>query len=223
MASKLVLGANRGIGLAVVEQLCERGDQVIATCRGDRGGLDATSARVIANIDLSDDDSLKAIADKVSAADVDWVLVNAGVLAAERLGAIDASAAQSIRRQFEINALAPLLTVQALLPVLTAGARIGILTSRMGSMADNTSGGYYGYRMSKAAVNAAGRSLAMDLREQGIALAMLHPGFVRTQMTGGQGEIEPAQAAAGLIQRMDELDLASSGSFSHANGTPLPW
>ena len=93
----------------------------------------------------------------------------------------------------------------------------------MGSIDDNTSGGSYGYRMSKAAVNMAGRSLARDLADDGVAVAILHPGFVRTDMTGGQGFVDPAESAAGLAARIDELTMASSGSFWHANGERLPW
>ncbi len=93
----------------------------------------------------------------------------------------------------------------------------------MGSIADNTSGGRYGYRMSKTAVNMAGRSLAQDLREAGVAVVILHPGFVRTEMTGGQGLIDPPESAAGLIARIDELSIETSGSFRHTNGEELPW
>ena len=97
------------------------------------------------------------------------------------------------------------------------------MTSRMGSIEDNTSGGSYGYRMSKAAVNMAGASLAHDLRERSIAVALLHPGYVMTDMTGGKGLVSAAQSAAGLIQRMDELTLETSGGFWHAQGERLPW
>jgi NAD(P)-dependent dehydrogenase (short-subunit alcohol dehydrogenase family) len=93
----------------------------------------------------------------------------------------------------------------------------------MGSIADNSSGGYYGYRMSKAALNAAGRSLALDLAPRGISVFLLHPGFVRTDMTGGNGDTSPEQSAANLVARMDALDAADSGSFWHANGQSLPW
>lgn len=93
----------------------------------------------------------------------------------------------------------------------------------MGSIADNGSGAYYGYRMSKAALNAAGMSLARDLREAGIAVAILHPGFVRTQMTEHTGNVEPAEAAKQLVARVDALTLETSGTFWHANGQTLPW
>ena len=93
----------------------------------------------------------------------------------------------------------------------------------MGSIEDNTSGGRYGYRMSKAAVNMAGRSLANDLKDDGVAVAILHPGFVRTDMTGRQGLIDPPESAAGIIVRVDELSLENTGTFWHANGEIIPW
>jgi NAD(P)-dependent dehydrogenase (short-subunit alcohol dehydrogenase family) len=92
----------------------------------------------------------------------------------------------------------------------------------MGSLGDNGSGGMYGYRMSKAAVNMAGVSLAKDLQPRGISIAILHPGMVATSMTGGQG-ISVAESAAGLVARIDELTPAKSGRFQHQNGEPLPW
>jgi len=122
-----------------------------------------------------------------------------------------------------VNALGPLRTVHALLAALQTGAKIALITSRMGSMADNTSGGYYGYRMSKAALNAAGVSLAHDLKARRIAVAILHPGYVRTDMTDRAGMIEPDASARLLLQRIDELTLETSGTFWHANGERLPW
>jgi len=109
------------------------------------------------------------------------------------------------------------------MPLLGSGSKIAIITSRMGSVADNTSGSMYGYRMSKAAVNMAGVSLARDLKGRGIAVALLHPGYVRTDMTGGNGFIDAPEAASGLIARIDELSLETSGGFWHSNGDPLPW
>jgi len=106
---------------------------------------------------------------------------------------------------------------------LKAGAKIALVTSRMGSIADNDSGGSYGYRMSKAALNAAGVSLARDLQARGIAVAILHPGYVRTDMTGHSGLIDVDEAVNGLLERIDELNLDNSGSFWHRNGELLPW
>lgn len=93
----------------------------------------------------------------------------------------------------------------------------------MGSMGDNSSGGHYGYRMSKAALNAAGVSMAHDLRPRGVALVILHPGAVRTAMTGGQGLMDADESARGLLERIDELRLETTGRFLHQNGSALPW
>lgn len=223
MATTLITGANRGIGLSLAKLSAARGDTVFAVCRRVSPELQALDVHVLDGIDVTRTEDLARMIDHVDGASIDRVFANAGVLGDERLGRIDADAIASIRRQFEVNALAPLLTVQALLPRLGDGARIGIVTSRMGSIADNESGGFYGYRMSKAAVNAAGRSLAIDLRPRGIMVALLHPGYVRTGMTGERGDLGPDEAAAALLQRLDELTPETSGGFRHSNGQTLPW
>jgi NAD(P)-dependent dehydrogenase (short-subunit alcohol dehydrogenase family) len=223
MTTTLITGANRGIGLALAQASAARGERVVAVCRSASPELKALDARIVEGIDVTRRDDLSRLAAALADERLDRMFVNAGVLSQEALGEIDADAEAAIRQQFEVNALAPVLTVQALLDRLADGARIGIVTSRMGSMADNGSGGYYGYRMSKAAVNAAGRSLAIDLKPRGIAVALLHPGYVRTRMTGDRGEISAEQAAAGLIARLDALSLAGSGGFWHSNGETLPW
>ncbi|MDZ3822074.1 MAG: SDR family oxidoreductase [Pseudoxanthomonas sp.] len=223
MPTILITGANRGIGLALTQRYRERGDRVIAVCRHSSAALAATGAQVEPGVDVTDDHAVAALADRLAGQPIDVLVLNAGVLERDRLGEIDAAGLAAMRRQFEVNALAPLRVVQALAGNLGPGGRIGIITSRMGSMADNGSGGYYGYRASKAAVNAIGRSLAMDLRDRGIAVFLLHPGFVATDMVGGRGDIAPAQAAANLVARLDGLGPEQTGSFWHADGTPLPW
>ena len=138
----------------------------------------------------------------------------------EQLGQIDYD---SMRRQFEINALAPLQVTEALLDNFVEGSKIANITSRMGSIADNDSGGRYGYRASKAALNAIGKSLAEDLKTRGIAVAQLHPGWVQTRMVNFGGLITPEESASGLIERIEELNLANTGGFWHTNGETLPW
>ena len=159
------------------------------------------------------------MANSLAGRPIDVLINNAGILSSEPLSDLDLS---RVQRQFEVNTLGPLLVSQALLPNLSAGSKLIIITSRMGSVEDNTSGGYYGYRMSKAAVNMAGMSLARDLEERRIAVALLHPGMVATDMTGGNG-VPPELSAAGLIKRMNALTLTDSGSFWHAEGERLPW
>lgn len=219
----VITGANRGIGLELVRQLTARGDEVIACCRQRSGPLEATGARIEDGLDVADSDSIRDLRQRLDGQSVDMLLNVAGVMHPQQLGAIDDAALNAMRQQFEVNALGPLLMTQALMELMPSGARVGIVTSRMGSIADNTSGGSYGYRMSKVAVNMAGVSLAHDLRDRGIAVALLHPGYVRTDMTQGRGMIDPPESAAGLIARMDELTMETSGGFWHTNGERLPW
>lgn len=223
MANCLVTGANRGIGLALCRQLRKRGDEVIGVCRKASDALEASGARVISGIDVGDPAAVGRLAETVGGVELDLLINNAGVLRRDELGGIAGQSLDGVYAQFRANSVGPLLVTQALLPNLQRGSKVGIVTSRMGSIEDNTSGGYYGYRMSKSAVNAAGRSLAMDLKDRGIAVALLHPGYVRTEMVGGGGDVDPDDAARGLLARMDELTIESTGGFWHANGQPLPW
>jgi NAD(P)-dependent dehydrogenase (short-subunit alcohol dehydrogenase family) len=220
MPTVLVTGSNRGIGLELCRHFAERGDSVVAVCRKSSVELDALGVRVHADVDVSDASSLDGLARALEGSPLDVLVNNAGILGMDGLGAIDY---ESLRRQFEVNAVAPLRVTERLLPVLRAGSKVALVTSRMGSIADNTSGAMYGYRMSKAALNAAGVSLARDLESRKIAVVILHPGYVRTGMTANHGSVEPSDAAAQLIQRIDELKLATTGRFLHANGEALPW
>ena len=220
MATALITGANRGIGLELCRQLAARGDRVIGVCRRSSPDLDGLGARVESGVDVTSDDDVRALADRLSDESLDLVVNNAGALGRVDLENLDFD---EIRRLFEVNSLGPLRVTAALLPRLHTGSKVAIITSRMGSIDDNTSGGSYGYRMSKAAVNMAGKSLAVDLEPRGIAVAILHPGFVRTEMTHHQGNVEPAESAAGLLARIDELSIETTGGFWHANGERLPW
>ncbi|MDF1561591.1 MAG: SDR family oxidoreductase [Deltaproteobacteria bacterium] len=220
--STLIVGANRGIGLEVTRQLHARGDEVIATYRGSPGGLEGLGVRAVGGVDLTRGEEVARLIEALEGETLECVHVVSGVLEESSLGHLDFEA---VRRVFDTNAVGPLRVVEALhrAGLLSRGGRIGLVTSRMGSIADNTSGGSYAYRMSKAALNMAGKSLAEDLREEGIAVALLHPGYVRTDMTGGSGLIDADESAAGLIARMDALTLEASGSFWHMSGEPLPW
>jgi len=219
MARYLVTGGNRGIGLELCRQLSSAGHDVIATCRGDRGDLAALDVRVEEGVDVTDEASVCALAARVDSP-IGVLIHNAGILERVSLEELDPA---SIRRQFEVNALGPLRVTRALLGRLDEGSKIGVVTSLMGSMTDNTSGGHYGYRMSKAAVNAAAVSLSHDLRPRGIAVAILHPGMVQTAMTGHRG-IPPEESVRGILRLLDELTLDSSGTFWHAaTGRELPW
>lgn len=220
MGVAVVTGANRGIGLELVRQLEARGTSVVAVCRKSSPGLDALAVRIESGCDLTQATAWSELAERLADEEIDLLVQNAGMLVADSLGEVDPA---GVRAQFELNALAPLFLTRALAPRLRAGSKVALVTSRMGSMGDNGSGGYYGYRMSKAALNAAGVSLARDLAPRGVAVVILHPGAVRTDMTGGQGMIEAQESVRGLLQRIDELRLETTGRFLHQNGEVLPW
>lgn len=220
MANVVITGANRGIGLALVKQYLSRGDKVFALCRKTSAELQQTSARVIEGIDMLDTPNLAQSLAPLKSESIDVLINNAGILYNESLGDIEQ---QQIQQQFTVNALAPLVVTDILRNNLTDNAKVAMVTSRMGSIADNGSGGRYGYRMSKAALNAASMSLALDLQPRGIAVAILHPGYVQTEMVNMGGDISADLSASRLVERIDELKLENTGTFWHSNGQVLPW
>ena len=221
----LITGANRGIGLELSRQYVAQNNQVIAVCRESSDEIEELADLVISGIDLTIDgamDTVLQVLDMAQGPDfkLDIIINNAGLFQNESLEQMNFD---TIREQFEVNTMAPLKVIHALLPHLKEGSKIANITSRMGSLEDNTSGAYYGYRASKAALNAFGKSLAVDLKPKGISVAQLHPGFVQTRMVAFNGDITPEQAAKGLYQRIEELNLKNSGGFWHSNGESLPW
>lgn len=215
-----VVGSSRGIGLEFVRQLSEEHD-VYAFCRNGNENLKQLRLRqVIEGCDVTDvsslENSLKAIGDTK----FDWVVVVAGVLTSESLG--DWSD-ERILNQFQTNSLGAINTGRLFAGHMNKGGTIGLLTSRMGSIADNTSGGMYGYRMSKAALNAGGKSLAEDLKDRGLTVLLLHPGYVKTDMTNHSGLIDTEESVQGLRKILMEKSLEDTGTFWHTNGEQLPW
>ncbi len=220
MPNAIITGANRGIGLQLCRVLKDRGYGVTALCRQHSDALSSLGVNVVDHYDVTDADAIGSFAQSVEPGSIDLLINNAGILHGMSLDDLDI---ESSRQQFEINALGPLRVTHSLLHALKDGAKIALITSRMGSIADNDSGGSYGDRMSKAALNAAGVSLARDLHSRGIAVAILHPGYVRTDMTGQSGLIDTDESVSGLLERIDKLNLENSGSFWHSNGDLLPW
>ncbi|ABC31717.1 short-chain alcohol dehydrogenase-like protein [Hahella chejuensis KCTC 2396] len=220
MAHVVITGANRGIGLELARLFSQRGDKVTAICRRASDELQQLNVTVLTDIDISQDACVEQIRQALTGQTVDILINNAGLLHHETLPSPNWD---TMRAQFEINTLGPLRVTSALLENLHKGGKVGLITSRMGSVEDNSSGAYYGYRMSKAGLNAIGKSLALDLKSRGVAVALLHPGYVITDMTGHSGDITPDVAAKGLAARIDELTLENSGKFWHANGELLPW
>jgi NAD(P)-dependent dehydrogenase (short-subunit alcohol dehydrogenase family) len=219
LATILITGCNRGIGLQLVSQLSDRGDTIIGVCRTPSDALSALDCRLISGIDVADGDSVASLKSELGDLKLDVLINNAGILIDDEFGSIDYT---SMIRQYEVNALGPLRVTEALRDNLGEGSKVAIVSSRVGSIDDNGSGGHYGYRASKTAVNQIGRNLMHELRPGGIAVTLLHPGLVATDMTAGRG-VSPEDSAAGLIQRIDELTLETSGGFWHAEGYELPW
>jgi len=219
MKTAVITGSNRGIGLELSKQLKQQDYHVIAACRKPSKDLEQLGVQIQTDVDVTSSKSIDKFSKKLQGKTIDLLINNAGLLQPMSLDNLDFEA---IRRQFEINTLGPLRVTSNLLPLMIKGSKIAIITSRMGSIADG-SGGQYGYRMSKSAVNMVGSSLAKDLKQRGIAVALLHPGYVRTDMTDHQGLIDTDESAAGLIKRINELTIENTGSFWHADGTLLPW
>jgi len=220
MGISVITGSNRGIGLELTRQLAQKGRSVVAVCRKPSPELEALGVRVEADIDVSRPENLAELARRLGDEPVDLLINNAGIL---RSYGLESVTAEAVREQIDVNSIGPLLVTQALLPRLHAGSKVALVTSRMGSIGDNTSGGSYAYRMSKAALNAAGKSLAIDLQPRGVAVIILHPGFVRTEMTGRNGMVDADESARNLLARIEELTLETTGRFLHMNGEELPW
>ena len=220
MTNYLITGANRGVGLGLCEAVAKRGDTFIATCRKPSAELLALKGQVIDNIDITDTNAPQQVIQALGDQKIDILINNAGIAKQSRLSDHNTN---GIIAQFEVNALAPLVFTQAMLPHLNSPAKIAFITSRMGSIADNSSGGRYGYRMSKAALNSAAKSISLDLKDQHIAVGILHPGHVKTDMTAHHGLINVETSSQLLLERIDQLTDANTGTFWHANGEVLPW
>jgi NAD(P)-dependent dehydrogenase (short-subunit alcohol dehydrogenase family) len=221
MEITIVTGANRGIGLALTRCLKNRGQSVVAACRTSSPELEQMGVEVVTGVDVSTDEGVVRLKEAVGTRRVGLLINNAGILVwGDTFGNLDV---QGMRKQFEVNALGPLRCTTALRENFDRGSKVALITSRMGSIEDNSSGGAYGYRASKAALNIIGKSLAIELKAQGVAVALLHPGMVKTDMVGPHGQVEPEVAAEGLLTRIDELSLANTGGFWHADGQTLPW
>jgi NAD(P)-dependent dehydrogenase (short-subunit alcohol dehydrogenase family) len=220
MQHVVITGGNKGIGLALVKQYLANGDKVSVLCRQPSAELADLDVTLYSGVELSEPEKIKEIAAKFAENSIDVLINNAGIFCNETL---DNFNDETILKQFQVNSIAPLLLSQQLLGALKDGGKIAMITSRMGSISDNSSGSYYGYRMAKAALNAGSMSLAKDLAPRNISVGIYHPGYVQTEMVSYGGDISPDEAARRLSGLISELSPANSGKFYHSNGSELPW
>jgi NAD(P)-dependent dehydrogenase (short-subunit alcohol dehydrogenase family) len=226
----LITGANRGIGLKLSEQFAEDGWQVLACCRNpaDAGELQALGERGLAvevhALDVTNYEQMAALADQLGNRPIDILLNNAGIYGSKgaSFGEIDA---QEWRQVLEVNTIAPLMLVQAFVEQVAASQKklVAIIGSKVGSIADNSSGGSYIYRSSKTAVNQVVKCLSIDLADRDISVISLHPGWVQTEMGGPNAEISTDESVSGLKNILQTAGLAQSGHFIEYDGSSIPW
>lgn len=220
MRTVIITGANRGIGLELARAFSKKGDHVIAAVRKSSAALNDLGVQVHEGMDVASDEAVARFKTALNGRSIDILINNAGILTSENLGDMDYD---RIRRQFEVNTLGPLRLTNALYPEIPKGGKVVIVSSRVGSIADNSSSGNYGYRMSKSAVNMVGKNLSIDLAPKEIAVYLFHPGYVATDMVNHQGPTPPDVAANGMITKLEELTMAETGTFWHAEGYQLEW
>jgi NAD(P)-dependent dehydrogenase (short-subunit alcohol dehydrogenase family) len=226
MATVFITGANRGIGLEFVRQYAADGWRVLAACRNPREAKELAGlsgdVRVLA-LDVIDEYQLPALAKSLNDEAIDILINNAGV------GGFDDSFGNTPTNEWletlRVNAIAPLHVAEQFLPHLERGQRrlIVNITSKMGSIADNGSGGSYSYRTSKAALNMVAKSMAHDLKGRRIIVVVFHPGWVKTDMGGPQALLPPKASVGGMRAKIATLTAADSGKFFNYDGKPLPW
>ncbi len=221
----LITGANRGIGLALAEAFNEAGYSVIGTARKPDGAnaLRSVPARVM-QLDVTDPDSVARLAADLGDEPIDILINNAGMVNEEAPEFADVDVEQLVV-EFQVNALGPMRVTQALLPNVMAGDTkvIANVSSMMGSMELNTFGCCMGYRASKAALNSFTKTLSVDMAGQGTIFVMVHPGYVKTDMNDGKGNITSEQSAAGLFSVISGLDASDDGKFFNYDGKSMPW
>ena len=218
MTVAVITGANRGIGLEFARQLNKLGYTVYGTARDTSKAEELRKVASVISLDVADEDSIKQLAKQINQP-IDLLINNSGLLCKDNLPEISQ---KSLVEQFKVNSCGPILVSQALLPLLESGeSKIVNITSRMGSIEDNTSGGRYGYRASKTALNMMTKSFAID--KPNITTFMMHPGFIKTEMTGGNGDMGPEEAVEKMIKVIMTSTKESAGKFFHRDGQELPW
>ena len=222
MKTLLITGANRGIGLEFVRQYSADGWQVIACCRRPSEEIGRLSAEVV-SLDVADPEAIDALGRTLSGRTIDLLVNNAGIYPESDSGGFGRTNYDDWARAFSVNAMAPLRLAETIFPMMKPGGKIATVTSKMGSLADNTSGGNYLYRTSKAAANMVMKSLAIDFAPSGVIAIALHPGWVKTDMGGPNALIPVEVSVSGMKRVLDGLSLADSGKFIGFDGIEVPW
>jgi NAD(P)-dependent dehydrogenase (short-subunit alcohol dehydrogenase family) len=226
----LITGANRGIGLELTEQFAEDGWQVLACCRNpaDAGLLQILAERDLAieihALDVTNYEQMATLADQLGNRPIDILLSNAGIYGSKGVGFGEVHA-EEWRQVLEVNTIAPLMLVQTFVEQVAASQQklVAVISSKVGSIADNSSGGSYIYRSSKTAVNQVVKSLSIDLAGRDITVISLHPGWVKTDMGGPNAEISTDESVSGLKSILQSAKFAQSGQFIEFNGNSIPW
>jgi NAD(P)-dependent dehydrogenase (short-subunit alcohol dehydrogenase family) len=220
MPTVLITGANRGIGLAFAQSYAADGWRVIAACRSPARATDLKKVRgdvVLHPLEVTDEAQVAALGKALKGEAIDVLINNAGVAGeSDTQGWLDT---------FAVNSIAPVRIAQALRPHLERGEKkvVASITSGMGSIADNTSGGSYAYRSSKAALNAAMKSLSVDWASRGFAVIVLNPGWVKTDMGGSGARLAPADSVKRMRRIIDSAGPDQNGRFFNYDGKDYPW
>ncbi len=227
MPTVMITGASRGLGLEYARQYADDGWRVIATCRDPEIAVELASLEgevEIHALDISDQGQILSLAKNLQKEAIDLLLNNAGIYGPRpsTLGNIEYDKWESVMR---VNVMAPLMVCEnfSIHVAKSELKKIAIMSSKMGSMDDNHSGGSYVYRSTKAALNAVMKSLSVDLASIGISVAILHPGWVRTDMGGAGGLIDAPESVSGLRKVIEGLKLENSGSFYNYDGSEINW
>jgi len=231
MPTVLITGANRGLGLEFVRQYAADGWQVIAASRQPALATElnklaqAYPGIQLETLDVAEFDQVDALAKKLANQAIDVLINNAGIYGDERGHGFGQLDYQAWTKTLRVNSQAPVKVAEAFLPNIKLGKNklLATVSSLMGSIADNGSGGSLLYRSSKAAVNAVMKSLAIDLKNQGIGTLILHPGWVRTDMGGPNGLIDVEESVTGMRKVIADFSLTQSGAFIRYDGASAPW
>ena len=220
----VVTGANRGIGLELARQLSARGDTVVGTARDPESASDLRTLGIrVEALDVESAKSIAAFAKRLKATPVDLLIHNAamGVAGPD----VERVTAEDVESHFRINALGPLLLTQALLPNLRAGDRklTVAISSGLGSIGENSSGGWVGYRISKAALHQVMRTLSAELSKDRLSFVLISPGWVRTRMGGQDAPLSPEESVRGVLKVIDRLTPRDTGKFFSGRGREIPW